>query len=176
MPSTNSRLMKALPKEEPVSLTMTWGIGSSGPWTRLYDLCNTGSPHGKQKVKKPPGTLGHKCACSPGSSVTRTARGFKRSTRCTVMAVGVPMAELTMEQTIMKAVHTAAVSGAETPIKGPKWGASQGLSTSPNGVQVGGARRCRSKNSAFVIKGMSARGSKVFAPSPPGAYHPASMG
>ena len=36
---------------------------------------------GRQKVKYPPGVCGHKWAFGPGSSVTRTAFGLKRSTR-----------------------------------------------------------------------------------------------
>ena len=57
------------------------------------------------------------------------------------MVVGVPMAELTMEQTFVKSVHAKALSVVEARIKGPKGGASQRLSTTPNGVSTGGAMR-----------------------------------
>ena len=51
------------------------------------------------------------------------------------------MAELTMEQTFVKSVHTKALSVVEARIKGPKGGAGQCSSTTPNGVSTGGAIR-----------------------------------
>ena len=49
-----------------------------------------------------------------------------------VMTLGVPMAELTMEQNFVKGVHTTAFSDVRVRIKGRKWGLSQASIRSQN--------------------------------------------
>ena len=71
----------------------------------------------------------------------RTALGFNRSMRLMVMTLGVPMAELTMEQNFVKGVHTGAFSDIEVRIKGRKWVLSYGESLRSKRVQIGTSMR-----------------------------------
>ena len=61
--------------------------------------------------------------------------------RLMVMTLGVPMAELTMEQIFVKRVHTAVVGDVRVRIKGRKWGLNQGELSKSKRVQSGASMR-----------------------------------